>query len=254
MEIGAQLYTVREYTKTLEDFSETLKKIADIGYKTVQVSGTCAYSGEWLANELLKNGLRCVLTHYNPDKIRDDTQMVIAEHKLFDCQNIGIGCAPNAFQNGEEDFQRLREILIAATPAMKEAGCKIFYHNHQFEFERIPLTGPNFLERLMTEFSPEELQFTLDTYWVQYAGGDVMDWIERLKGRLICAHLKDMAIVNREVRMAVVGEGNLNFSKILPALEAAGTKYLLVEQDNCYGEDPFACLKRSYENLKKLGY
>ena len=29
MEIGAQLYTVREHTKTLEDFSQTLEKIAE---------------------------------------------------------------------------------------------------------------------------------------------------------------------------------------------------------------------------------
>ena len=41
MKIGAQLFTVRDFTKTLDDFAETLKKIADIGYTTVQVSGTC---------------------------------------------------------------------------------------------------------------------------------------------------------------------------------------------------------------------
>ena len=31
MRIGAQLYTVREYMKNLDDFAETLKKVADIG-------------------------------------------------------------------------------------------------------------------------------------------------------------------------------------------------------------------------------
>lgn len=49
MEIGAQLYTVRDYAKTTEDFAETLKKIADIGYRIVQVSGTCGYDRNgWL--------------------------------------------------------------------------------------------------------------------------------------------------------------------------------------------------------------
>ena len=52
MEIGAQLYTVRDFCKTPEDFAETLKKVADIGYRTVQVSGTCAYEPEWLAEQL----------------------------------------------------------------------------------------------------------------------------------------------------------------------------------------------------------
>ena len=52
MIIGAQLYTLRDYCKNLDDFSETLKKVADIGYTSVQVSGTCAYEAEWLRDEL----------------------------------------------------------------------------------------------------------------------------------------------------------------------------------------------------------
>ena len=52
MKLGVQMYTVREYAKTLEDFEETLKKIADLGYKSVQVSGPCAYEGDWLAEKL----------------------------------------------------------------------------------------------------------------------------------------------------------------------------------------------------------
>jgi len=53
--------------------------------------------------------------------------------------------------------------------------------------------------------------------------------------------------------MAPVYEGNMNFDAILAAAEDAGTEYALVEQDECYGEDPFACLARSYENLKAKG-
>ena len=59
MEIGAQLYTVREYCKTLKDFEDTLKRIADIGYTNVQVSGSCAFAPEWLNEKLKENGLRC---------------------------------------------------------------------------------------------------------------------------------------------------------------------------------------------------
>ena len=38
MIIGAQMFTVHEQCQTLEGISESLKKIADIGYKSVQVS------------------------------------------------------------------------------------------------------------------------------------------------------------------------------------------------------------------------
>ena len=85
MKIGAQLYTVHDYTKTLEDFSETLKKVADIGYTSVQVSGTCAYEPEWLRDELKKNGLTCDLTHFAFDAVVADAKKVAEDHKVFGC-------------------------------------------------------------------------------------------------------------------------------------------------------------------------
>ena len=54
--------------------------------------------------------------------------------------------------------------------------------------------------------------------------------------------------------MAPIGEGNLNWNRIFKSAEAAGTRYMLVEQDNCNGEDPFECLRRSYEFLSACGF
>ena len=51
MVIGAQLYTVRDFTKNINDFEETLGKIADMGCRVIQVSGTCDFEAEWLAEK-----------------------------------------------------------------------------------------------------------------------------------------------------------------------------------------------------------
>ena len=75
MKIGAQLFTVRESCTTLDDFAQTLDRVADIGYTTVQVSGTCAYEADWLAEQLKRTGLTCNLTHYNLDRIRTETDL-----------------------------------------------------------------------------------------------------------------------------------------------------------------------------------
>ena len=53
--------------------------------------------------------------------------------------------------------------------------------------------------------------------------------------------------------MAAVGDGNINFEKLAAIFEKSGTKYVFVEQDNTYGEDPFDCLRRSYEYLRSIG-
>ena len=39
LKLGAQFYTLRDFTKTPGDFLRTMHRIADIGYKYVQVSG-----------------------------------------------------------------------------------------------------------------------------------------------------------------------------------------------------------------------
>jgi sugar phosphate isomerase/epimerase len=51
--------------------------------------------------------------------------------------------------------------------------------------------------------------------------------------------------------MAPVGEGNLNWDGILPALDKAGTKWFIVEQDDCR-RDPFDCLASSFDYLSHL--
>ncbi|MDD4415003.1 MAG: sugar phosphate isomerase/epimerase [Oscillospiraceae bacterium] len=253
MEIGAQLYSVREYTKTLDDFEKTLEKIRDIGYRVVQVSGTCSYKPEWLKNQLNRLGLTCAITHYNVDRIASETDKVVAEHKQFDCKFIGMGGIKGGLKNGMEDYNAFYKAYKPAGKRMSELGCMLMYHNHNMEFARCGEGKKVYLKKMAEDFEPNELGFTLDTYWVQAGGGNPTQWINKLTGRVPCVHLKDMAYANGERRMAPVYEGNMDFDSILEACKTAGTQYLLVEQEDCYGEDPFECLKTSYLNLKSKG-
>jgi sugar phosphate isomerase/epimerase len=250
MKIGAQLYTLRDYCTNLEDFADTLKKVAEIGYTVVQVSGVCEYEPEWLANELKKNGLKCALTHWCANDIKDNTVEVLNKHRVFDCNYVGIGCMPPWAT--EENTYKFIEDFKEPAKILKENGGKLFYHNHHCEFKRCS-DGEMIFDKLINAFEPSEMSFTLDTYWVQYGGGDVCSYIEKMKGRCECIHLKDLAIVNDEQRMAPVGSGSMDFKKIIKAAESSGVEYLLVEQDNCYGENPFECLKKSYDYLTSLG-
>lgn len=251
---GAQLYTVRDFCKTVDDFAETLKRVADIGYTTVQVSGTCDFDARWLAEQLKVNGLKCVLTHTKPHRILNETDTVCDEHRLFGCHNVGLGMIPGGKGLTDEKYENFVSDFRPAVKKISENGCKFFFHNHCEEFGR-NAEGKTHIDRMLEDFAPDELCFTLDTYWVQYAGCDPNEYLHRLTGRVECIHLKDMAIApdNWEHRMAPVGYGNMNFERIINTAETCGTEYLLVEQDSCYGEDPFECLKKSYAYLRSLG-
>ncbi len=251
MKLGAQLFTVRSFCKTAEGIRETLKRVADIGYTMVQVSGVCEYDPHWMAESLRENGLKCVLTHTAPDKILADPAGVCRDHEVFECRRIGIGMMPKG-DFSPEAYAAFVNGFLPVARTLKEKGCKLYYHNHYHEFWRRE-NGERILEQMLRDFPTDLLGITFDTYWAQYAGADPARWIEKLAGRMECIHLKDLAMVEKEQRMAAVGSGNMNFESILQAAERAETKYLLVEQDDCYGEDPFECLKRSYAYLTSLG-
>ena len=247
MIIGAQLYNVREFCKDLEGFAESLKKVADIGYTTVQVSGTCAFDPHWLKEQLDRNGLRCVITHTPMDRLQDPAQ-VCEDHKVFDCKYVGLGMYRLDDRDENANYPRFLEICKPIANGIRENGCYFMYHNHDQEFKKIG--GKTILRKMAEDFSPEEMGFTLDTYWIQKGGADPAQYVQEFAGRIPCIHLKDYAFGGN---MAVVGEGNINFDRVLAAAESGGTEYLLVEQDHCYGEDPFDCLRRSYLNLRAMG-
>jgi sugar phosphate isomerase/epimerase len=61
-------------------------------------------------------------------------------------------------------------------------------------------------------------------------------------------HLKDMTAAGEQ---AEVGGGVTDWPAILLACRAAGTEWLIVEQDDCPG-DPLECLAVSHRNLVAL--
>ncbi len=255
MEVGAQFYTIRAFCKTTEDLAESLKKVADIGYKTVQLSGVCEYDPQWMKEQLDKNGLRCVLTHIAAPSLLEDTAGVIANHDVLGCKYVGLGgYAP--FWKKDDEAVPLPQIVPGfaeeygpVAEQLYKGGKYFMYHNHHYEFQKT--NGQTLMEQFAQAIPAEHMGFTLDTYWVQVGGGDPAAWLEKLSGRVPCIHLKDCGF---GPTMLPVGEGNINFNRVFAAAEAAGTKYMLVEQDNCNGEDPFDCLKRSYDYLHSCGF
>ena len=246
MKIGAQLYTVRKYCQDLPSFAQTLQRVADMGYTTVQVSGTCQYDGKWLKEELNKNGLQCVITHSGD--FFTDLDALCQKHKEFDCKYLGLGGYEFDVEDYVAAYAKFVELYKPVTRKIRENGQYFMYHNHHYEFQRFE--GLTILQHIAKDFAPEELGFTLDTFWVQAGGASITEYIEQLSGRVPCIHLKDFQY---DCRYAPIGEGNIHFEPVIAAAEKAGTQYLLVEQDKCYGEDPFDCLRRSCEYLKAMG-
>ncbi|MFW6163314.1 MAG: sugar phosphate isomerase/epimerase family protein, partial [Planctomycetota bacterium] len=236
--IAAQLYTVREFTKTPEAIAETIGKVADIGYEAVQLSALGDHDPAALRKVCDDHGITICATHSSYEAMRDDPQAVIDRHATYGCSYAGIGGLPGEYRNAE-GFATFAKEASEVARRLAEGGLKFVYHNHNFELERFgDRTG---LQILYEDSDPEVFLSEIDTYWVQAGGGSPAAWLRWLEGRAPCVHLKDMTMQGREQLMAEVGEGNLDWPAILEACKQAGTEWYIVEQDTCQ-RDPFESL------------
>ena len=257
--LAVQMYTLREHTKTAKDFTDSLKKISDIGYQAVQLSAVDAMKGDSLevspadAKKFLDDhGLRCIATHCQWDSLINHTEKEIEIHKTLDCNYIAIGGIKGTHPQTYEGY---RQFIKEAQPLIEKLGTvdiRFGHHNHAFEFCR-PEPGGKTLEDILIEEGGDDLALELDLYWVDHAGVNPVRIVERCHGRIPVIHLKDKEVhLEDGPRMAPIGEGNLDWDYIIPACETGGVQWYAVEQDNCY-RDPFDCLKSSFEFLTSKG-
>ena len=284
MKLGAQLYTVRDLCQNEKDFAATLQTIAEIGYHSVQISGVnlAAVPPQTVRRICDDLGLEIVVSHTAPERLLGSIEEVIADHQVFGARYVGLGMMPKRYIGMEDgpshdavwvatrvDTQRFLNDFNPVIDRLAEAGLKFVYHNHHFEFLR--QDGVSIFDQLLAGFDPANVDILLDTFWIQFGGGDVVAWIDKLTGRLPVVHFKDLAIVNsleldpaknehmqtgsvlgcRQI-MAPIGQGNLNFPGILAACKRAGTQHILVEQDICQ-IPPLDALRESYNYLKSIG-
>jgi len=248
-QIAAQLYTLREFTKTPAEIADTMRKVSQIGYEAVQVSGMGQIDPRKLRKIVDDEGLTICATHIAYDRMRNETAAVIEEHHILGCKNPAIGGIPADYRSAEGYGRFAREASEVAKK-LAEGGLTWSYHNHSFELEK---HGDKVgLEILRTESDPKLFNLEIDTYWIQHGGGDPADWIARCKGRIPLLHLKDMGNKGGQPIMMEIGEGNLNWPRILDAAKKSGVEWYIIEQDTCQ-RDPFESLAISLRNVEAMG-
>lgn len=251
MIIGAQGFTLRDYTKDEAGIAASLKKLHDIGYRALQVSAFGPIAPERLRELADENQLQIVVTHTNPDRIRNDTAAVIREHQILGCPYVGIGMMPEKYLGSLEGLYGFLNDFDRAARELHENGLKLQYHNHFFEYEKFD--GAVAIDIMAEKTDPDLWGFLLDLFWTQYSGRCPAKQIEMMAGRIDVCHFKDIAMHGKEQRTAPVMEGNLCWEEIFTACEKANIPWAMVEQDETYGQDPFDEMKKSYDNLRAAG-
>lgn len=248
MKLGITLFNFHSIIDTFEDLDMVLGKLSKMGVEVVQVSGIGKLDNYKVAEYCKKHNMEVCLTHVPMERILNDTDALIDEHRALGCGTIGLGWSPEEYRSVEG----MKKYIADFTPAakkIKDAGFVYAYHNHHFELEKYD--GRTQLEIMIEDTDPELFNFILDTHWLQTGGVYPPDYIRKVKGRMKVCHFKDYKIVDGERKFAEVGTGNLDLDECYRACVESGVEYIIIEQDSC-DIDLFESAKISFENLKKI--
>ena len=266
--IGVQLFSVRD--NCAADLPGTLKKIKEMGYEGVEPYTLYDYTPEEFRKLLDDNGLKAFSSHVSVQEYENNGfEKVVQMYKTVGVDYLTIPYLIGDHYPGESKFYETVASAQKIAEECEKAGIGFAYHNHEHELGVLP-TGVTRLDALYSVIP--QIQAEFDLGWLTKAGANPLEYIAKYTGRLPLVHVKELAWTGagpKSVRAAAgiecdcpedpasefvfkpLGQGIMPFEKIFEALEKAGTRYLIVEQDNpTPGMDIMDCIAESARYLK----
>jgi sugar phosphate isomerase/epimerase len=224
--VGLMLYTVRE--DCARDFEGTLRAVASLGYEGVELFDLHDQDAATVRGWLDELSLVACGRHAGLDALEAQLPTLAAE-----CATLGTDRLVLSWIEPPASTDEARETAARLAGIARESaqlGVQFGFHNHDGEVRPLD-DGNSFLDELL---AGGDLFLELDLGWAWTAGVDPVALLQRARGRCPLVHVKDFASAEgREFRP--VGEGAIDYARILPAAVDAGVEWLLVEQDETDG-------------------
>jgi sugar phosphate isomerase/epimerase len=274
--IGLQLYTLGDEPK--RDLEGTLGRVAEIGYRDIELPGLLGREPVDLRRAADAAGLSISSLHVpaaaagvsvrsEPQVLADlagalgARQLVVPMFPLPPGLRLQPGVALEAAitqavaQAGEDMWKRLADLLNERAAALAPHGLTLSYHNHNVEF--LPIGAGTGWDVLARQTDPRLVFFEIDIGWATSAGLDPVAFFAGLRGRVRQVHVKDVAKGFKPSQALAtapteVGSGMVDWARVLPAAYAAGARNFYVEQEPPFTLPRLDSIARSYGYLSRL--
>lgn len=271
--VAIQLYSLRDEMD--KDFKGTLEKVKEMGYDGVEFAGLYDYSPEDVKAMVDELGLTPISAHVAIEEFLygdDGEDAVIDIYEKIGCKYIAIPYLVEKRRPGGSDWETVAEAMRRIGKKMKDRGMTLLYHNHDFEF-KTRIGGEYALNVLYREVPADVLESELDVCWVNIGGENPAEFIKSFKNRAPVVHLKDFYMTGElpahlyaligidegeskkeesTFEFRPVGHGMQDMPAILASAVDAGSKWVVVEQDDpSEGTTPFECAAKSIKYLKE---
>ena len=280
--LGIQLYMLGDDVGT--DLDGTLRQLATIGYREVELPHLYNRDPAALAKAIKDAGLSCPSMHaplepmwpgmptlQNVDviaaaaKTLGVTYVVVPifpaparlARPMRENDSFGQMLSEAARQMTMAEWQDIARRLDDAGAALARHGLKLSYHNHNVEFIKVP-DGRTALDLLMDETDPARVSLELDVGWVAAAGLDPAAMVDHYGSRIRQVHLKDLQATPPNIAIVMnpanVGQGIIDWKKLLPALDRAHVEHLYIEQEAPFAGSRMDAAKVAFDFLQSARF
>ncbi|MFD0792636.1 sugar phosphate isomerase/epimerase family protein [Mucilaginibacter litoreus] len=253
--LGIQLYMVKEDME--RNPVDTLKRLGAMGYSQIESYGSdkgifWGYTNTEFKKISNDHGLEMVSSHYNPCTLdefdRLAAQAAAIGMKYLVCPWLGPQKSIDSFKRFATDFNQRGAIC-------KKHGLKFGYHPHDYPYK--PVDGQLPIDVLLNYTDKQLVDFQLDVYYAVTEGADPYAYMKKHKGRFTMAHLRDvlkqrLPAGSKDESACDLGEGIINFPKLISSGIDNGMRYFFVEQSRFYNETPLQSAQKNAAYLKSM--
>lgn len=251
MNFGVQTFTIRKAQK--KNIENAYLPLVEMGIKELEIARIDftkenAYTVKEISD---KYGIRPVAIQVKPKYVFGDPDGVIEFCRITGCKNVVISMLPfECILGSDEKFYSFVSTLDAQAELYEKQGITLAYHHHNWEYIKLS-SGKTRMQELLER--TEKIKFVHDTYWTARSGIDPAVQIREFGERLLGIHLRDLTFTKKLLdvipRDTFIGDGVIDFARVLSAAEEVGCEYFVIEQKT---ETPYDDIKRSLDNLKKI--
>ena len=258
--MGLQLFSIHE--DMTKDTIATLKAAKAMGYEDVETFGFDSEKGTFYGYKFsefkkILDDLNITASsgHYGfapyLDKPIDDLnrfvdQCIKGAHALGMKYITWPWIAPE--QRTMDNFKLMCKKLNLIGEQVTAAGLGFAYHNHDFEFK--DHDGKNGFDIILNETDPSVVKLEMDMYWVMHSSKlSPKELVKNQPGRYVMWHIKDMDKATRDY--TELGNGSIDYAKILPDPIEAGLEFYYLEQGGNYAHSPMKSIADSADYFKR---
>src|SRR5829696_3716121 len=218
--ISIQLFTLRDQLAI--DLEGTLAALAEIGYPRVEHAGFVGRTVQEFKAALDAAGIWASSGHVQIPQPFDAAawRASLADAQVLGSRFIvhpffGINFGTGEVVRDRATWTAFAHDLNRAGRMAREAGLRLGYHNHNWEFFRLADgSGQRAFDVLVEETDPRYVHLELDLFWAWRGAADPVDLFRQTGNRVRQYHVKDL---NQAGSFEDPGQGLIDFARIFRA-------------------------------------